>query len=245
MSEPVYAIGDVHGQLSELDRVLALIEKDGGAASKVVFLGDYVDRGPDSAGVLDRITSGQQNGRNWVTLMGNHDRMFRLFLQSPPQADPHLMIQHTWLHPRLGGDSTLASYGLSVEPTTRLKDLHAAALLNVPKLHMDFLNGLDLTHLHGDLLFVHAGIRPGVPLSAQSEEDLIWIRDEFHSFSEPHPYLVVHGHTPEKRVTHYGNRVNLDTGAGYGNPLSVVVFEGKDTWCLTKNGRVPLKPTTR
>jgi serine/threonine protein phosphatase 1 len=242
MTKPIYAIGDVHGQLAELDRVLDLIEADGGSDSQIVFLGDYTDRGPDSYGVLDRIIDGKAEGRDWITLMGNHDRMFRMFLQSPPQADPYMMVELYWLHPRLGGDTTLASYGLPVSPQMRLKDLHAAALASVPKRHVDFLNSLQLTHQKGDLFFVHAGIRPGVPIADQTEEDLIWIRQKFHTYNKPHPHLIVHGHTPVKKATHYGNRINLDSGAGYGDPLSAAVFEGDEAWLLTDRGRKRLKP---
>jgi serine/threonine protein phosphatase 1 len=237
MSEPIYAVGDIHGHLAQLDRVLALIEADGGSGAGVVFLGDFVDRGPDSAGVLDRIIAGRAAGRRWTPLLGNHDRMFRLFLQSPPQLDPYLLVGLHWLHPRIGGDTTLASYGMEVDARMRLKTLHAQALDRVPPAHVDFLAGLGLSHRHGDLFFVHAGIRPEVPLDRQSEEDLIWIRDEFHEFAAPHPCVIVHGHTPVDRATDYGNRINLDTGAGYGHPLTVAVFEDGEVWQLTEAGR--------
>lgn len=242
MTDPIYAIGDVHGQLAELDRVLDLIAADGGTDAQVVFLGDYTDRGPDSYGVLNRIIEGKARGRNWVTLMGNHDRMFRMFLQSPPQADPYMMVELYWLHPRLGGDTTLSSYGLPVSPQMRVKDIHEAAIATVPQRHVDFLDNLVLTHHHGNLMFVHAGIRPGVPIADQTEEDLIWIRNTFHDYKKPHPHLIVHGHTPINKATHYGNRVNLDSGAGYGDPLSVAVFEGDKAFVLTDRGRKRLKP---
>jgi serine/threonine protein phosphatase 1 len=92
------------------------------------------------------------------------------------------------------------------------------------------------------ILFVHAGIRPMVPISNQSEEDLIWIRHEFHEYRSPHPKLIVHGHTPVNKAAHYGNRVNLDTGAGYGKPLTAAVFEAGQAWVLTENGRRTLAP---
>lgn len=242
MSERVYAVGDIHGQLGQLDRVLHLIEEDGGPDAKVVFLGDYTDRGADSRGVLDRLIEGRDAGRNWVFLMGNHDRMFRLFLQSPPQYDPYLMVELYWLHERLGGDTTLASYGVEVTGTRREKDIHRETMAAVPQSHIEFLNSLALSHTHGDLFFVHAGIRPGVPLADQSEEDLIWIRQEFHNSTETHPKLIVHGHTPVAQATHYGNRVNLDAGAGYGQPLAAAVFEDGKVWELTTNGRQELTP---
>ena len=92
------------------------------------------------------------------------------------------------------------------------------------------------------MLFVHAGIRPGVALQDQTEDDLIWIRQEFHNDTRSHPWLVVHGHTPVTQATHYGNRVNLDAGAAYGKPLAVAVFEGTSCWQLTEDGRHPLTP---
>ncbi|MEP4195436.1 MAG: metallophosphoesterase family protein [Aliishimia sp.] len=242
MSNPIYAVGDIHGQLGELQRVLALIEADGGPEAHVVFLGDYTDRGPDSRGVLDVLIEGQTQDRNWICLMGNHDQMFSLFMQNPPQSDPYLMAELYWLHPRLGGDTTMASYGVQVEGTRRVKDIHAEALKSVPQSHLDFLSNLQLTFETDRLFFAHAGIRPEVPLATQSHEDLIWIRQEFHSYTDAHPKLIVHGHTPIDTPTHYGNRMNLDAGAGYGKPLSACVFDGDACYLLTQSGRVLLKP---
>lgn len=240
MTQPIYAIGDIHGQRAALEQVLTLIEADGGTDARIVFLGDYTDRGPDSKGVLDILSEGKSAGRNWVFLKGNHDRMFSLFLQSPPQADPYMMIELYWLHPRIGGDTTMASYGVDASSNRRMKDVHREALEAVPQNHRDFLDSLDLSHETEEQFFVHAGIRPGIPLNQQDEEDLLWIRQEFHIAAEPHPKLIVHGHTPIGEATHYGNRVNLDSGAGYGKPLSAAVFEGKNGWLLTPDGRAPL-----
>lgn len=242
MTTPIYAIGDIHGQLDMLETALTRIEADGGRDARVVFLGDYTDRGPDSAGVLDLLIKGQAEGRDWITIKGNHDRMFSLFMQDYPMNDERLLVGYHWLHERIGGIETLASYRVEVPERTRIYEVHAAARAAVPQAHIDFLAGLQVTHQQGDLLFVHAGIRPEIPLSAQTEDDLIWIRDSFHKYTAPHPYLVVHGHTPVKAATHYGNRVNLDAGAGYGQPLVTAVFEGNACWQLTDQGRVPLSP---
>lgn len=242
MNKPIYAVGDIHGQAAELDRVLARIEADGGSDAEVVFLGDYADRGPDSRGVLDRLIAGRDDGRNWTFLMGNHDRMFSMFLQDPPLEDPHMMVELYWLHPRIGGNTTLASYGIEVAGTRRVKDVHADATAAVPQAHAAFLESLQFTFETDMLFFAHAGIRPGVPLAAQTEEDLIWIRKEFHEYSDPHPKIIVHGHTPVEAATHYGNRVNLDTGAGYGRPLSACVFDGDACFLLTDEGREALVP---
>ncbi|WP_223425196.1 metallophosphoesterase family protein [Tateyamaria pelophila] len=242
MPNPIYAIGDIHGQMQELGQALTRITADGGDAAHIVFLGDYTDRGPNSRAVLDTLIAGQTTGRNWTFLKGNHDRMFEWFMQDPLRHDPYLMVELYWLHQRLGGDTTLASYGVDAGGTRREKDVHADARAAVPQAHIDFLAGLPLTYETDNLLFVHAGIRPMVPIANQIEEDLIWIRGEFHDHHGPHPKLVVHGHTPVGTATHYGNRVNLDTGAGYGKPLTTAVFEDDQVWTLTPNGRVPLIP---
>lgn len=242
MHTPTYAIGDIHGQKRKLDHALALIAADGGPDARIIFLGDYTDRGPDSRAVLDTLIQGKDTGRNWTFLKGNHDRMFEWFMDVPLRHDPFLMVELYWLHKRLGGDTTMASYGVDAGGSRRGMDVHADARAAVPQAHIDFLAGLDLMHEVGDLLFVHAGIRPQVPISDQSEEDLLWIRKEFHEYTRPHPKLIVHGHTPVDIPTHYGNRVNLDTGAGYGKPLTVAVFEGDRAWTLTENGRMQLAP---
>ena len=242
MSHPIYAIGDVHGQMGQLDRVLHLIETDGGKDAHIVFLGDYTDRGPDSAAVLDTLVDAQAQGRNWTFLKGNHDRMFEWFMEVPPRSDPYMMVSLYWLHERLGGDTTLASYGVDIRPDRREKDVHAEALAAVPQSHVDFLRALPLTFETDDVFFVHAGIRPKVPLHQQDEEDLLWIRQEFHNHRGAHPKLIVHGHTPVREATHYGNRVNLDSAAGYGEPLTAAVFEGDRVWRLSAKGRVPMEP---
>ena len=242
MPKPLYAIGDIHGQLAELQRVLTLVETDGGTDAEIVFLGDYTDRGPDSAAVLDLLIEGQDADRNWHFLKGNHDRMFEWFMEPYPRHEAYLPIELDWLHPRLGGDTTLASYGLKFTPQSRMLSVHAEALQVVPQAHLDFLKSLPLTFETDDFFFAHAGIKPGVPLSDQDEEDLMWIRKEFHQDTRTHPKIIVHGHTPVDQATHYGNRINLDTGAGYGKPLAAAVFEGSNCWQLTEAGRVPLTP---
>ena len=213
MTRPLYAIGDIHGQLGMLLTALERIEADGGVDAQIIFLGDYVDRGPDSRGVIDTLIQGKAQGRNWITLKGNHDRMFQWFMEDVPRHDPHMLVGYHWFHERLGGVETMASYGITFDDRTRLQDVHAQACPIVPQSHVDFLNALPVTHETDDLLFVHAGIRPGVPIADQTEEDLVWIRQEFHTHTDPHPKLIVHGHTPVDAATHYGNRVNLDTGA--------------------------------
>ncbi|MEX0284992.1 MAG: metallophosphoesterase family protein [Paracoccaceae bacterium] len=242
MTDPIYAIGDIHGQLSMLETALARIESDGGPDAQIVFLGDYTDRGPDSRGVLNLLVQGQKQGRNWTFLKGNHDRMMEWFLGDPPRQDPHLLVGYHWFHDRLGGIETLQSYGIDQIEGRRQTELATEARATVPTDHLTFLRGLHLSHTQGPLFFAHAGIRPGVPLDQQAENDLLWIRQEFHNDPRDHGPLIVHGHTPVEGPTHYGNRVNLDSGAGYGYPLTTAVFEGRDCWTLTDTGRKPLLP---
>lgn len=240
MTKPIYAIGDIHGQHDELLRVLGLIEHDGGADAEVVFIGDYTDRGPASAAVLDTLIDGVDAGKPWRCLMGNHDRMFSWFMRDYPLHDAHLPVYLYWLHARLGGDKTLASYGVEVTETDRQMVVHARAQAAVPRAHVEFLRTLPTHYTTDDLFFAHAGIRPGVPLDEQTDHDLLWIRKEFHADTRDYAKLVIHGHTPVETATHYGNRVNIDAGAGYGKPLAAVVFEGRSCWQITDQGRVPL-----
>ncbi|MEP2717768.1 metallophosphoesterase family protein [Pseudophaeobacter sp.] len=242
MTQPIYAIGDIHGQLGMLEEALARIEADGGPDARVVFLGDYTDRGPDSRGVVELLSQGLEAGRNWTCLLGNHDRMFSMFIEDYPRNDARLLVGFHWLHERIGGIETLQSYGVESPEGTRIYELHAEALKAVPEHHRAFLAGLPDYHLEGELLFVHAGIRPDVALEDQSQDDKIWIRQEFLLAQGDHPWLVVHGHTQIPAPEHRGNRINLDSGAGFGRPLTAAVFEGRDCWVLTEEGRVPLLP---
>lgn len=242
MSDRIYAVGDVHGQIDELHRVLDLIVKDGGAVDKTVFLGDYVDRGPDSKAVVQVLQDGVRDGGHWVCLKGNHDRYMTRFVTEMTVHDPCTSSGLFWLNPRLGGDKTLKSYGIEAYDGAPLEPIFEQAQALVPRTHLDFLSGLPLYHETDDLIFVHAGIRPGIPLEQQKEDDLVWIRDSFLDFNGSFGKLVVHGHTALKYPQHAGNRINLDGGAGYFRPLNVAVFEGKQCWLLSEAGRIPLEP---
>jgi serine/threonine protein phosphatase 1 len=241
-----YAIGDIHGHLGLLRAAHDWIEADrlrtGDRQAPVVHLGDLVDRGPDAPGVIEYLMRGQAEGRNWVVLKGNHDRMFSLFLEDPGAHDPGLRPQFSYLHPAIGGAETLEAYGVPSAANRPLGKVHADAAAAVPEAHRAFLAGLPTHFERGPVLFVHAGIRPDVPLQAQTETDLIWIRAPFLDHPGPHPWLVVHGHTAIEAPTHYGHRVNIDTRAAYGGPLTAVVVEDRTVCLLGPDGRRPLEP---
>lgn len=239
----IYAIGDIHGHLEKLRAVHAMIRADkaqaGDAEAAIVHVGDLVDRGPDVPGVLDYLGAGLDRGENWVVLKGNHDRIMWHFLQDPEEPDPLRPDLH-WLIPNMGGRKSLEPYGIDVSEGRSIAAIHADARDKVPAAHVELLGALPLTHRWRDVFFCHAGIRPGVPLEDQIEDDLVWIRGEFLDDTRGHGPLIVHGHSPVEVVTHYGNRLNLDTGAAYGGPLSVVVFEGDAVWQITEDGRLPV-----
>jgi serine/threonine protein phosphatase 1 len=240
----IYAIGDIHGHLDLLRAAHDLIADDMArhGPGPVIHLGDLVDRGPDSRGVIDFLIAGQARGQDWVVLKGNHDRMFVRFLRDPNEPEPGLRAELSWLHPRLGGADTLRSYGVANAGDRPVPKVHAEAVAAVPSGHAAFLDLCPTLHLAGDCAFVHAGVRPGVPLRDQTETDLVWIREPFLTATGSLGPLIVHGHTAIEAATHYGNRLNLDSGAAYGGPLSAVVIEGRDAALLTPAGRRRLVP---
>jgi serine/threonine protein phosphatase 1 len=241
-----YAIGDIHGHLDLLRDAHDKIARDrlrtGDRDAPVIHLGDLVDRGPDSRGVIEYLRTGQDGGEPWVVLKGNHDRMFAGFLADPSWQDPGLRSDLSWLHPRLGGAATLASYGVRAAGDRPLAPVHAEAVAAVPQAHREFLAGLPTWRQRGDVVLVHAGIRPGTPMEMQAETDLVWIRKGFLEETRDLGVLVVHGHTALDMPKHYGNRVNIDSGAAYGGLLTTIVVEGRDVWTLEDQGRVPLLP---
>ncbi len=235
----IYAIGDIHGQHEMLQEALQRIEADGGPDATIVFLGDLVDRGPDSCGVINTLIAGQTAGKPWIVVKGNHDQMFQDFLEHGALSSPQILSGRSWLHPRLGGPATLKSYGVIADEVTPNLQLAREA---VPTSHRQFLENLPLYHQTGPYLFVHAGIDPSLPLERQTQEHLIWIRDPFLNHRAPFPWLVVHGHTAKETPEHQGNRVNLDSGAGWGRALTAGVFEDEKCWVLGSEGRQALLP---
>lgn len=247
-SELIYAIGDVHGDLAKLQSIMERITDDWKRAGrpdyKVVFIGDLVDRRSNSKGVIQYLIDGLADGQPWVILRGNHDRMFSLFLDHPANADPILRPDLTWLHPRLGGNTTLASYGINVSEDSDPAALHADALQKIPATHVQFLKSLRNFFETDDYFFAHAGVEPNTPLNEQSEDDLLWIRAPFHEHTGMYRKIIVHGHTPVPAVVHYGNRINIDTGAAYGHELSAIVIDDGHAEKLAENGRVEIPRET-
>lgn len=217
----IYAIGDIHGAAEILDTLLAKIEKDakGLENAQLIFLGDYVDRGPDSKGVIERLVTFKNDHESAIFLKGNHEAAMLDFLESPEE-----IIE--WLE--WGGDETLRSYGVAAPLAKSGADLAADLAKAMPTPHLDFLKNLALTHREGDYFFVHAGIRPGIPLDDQEEDDLLWIRGRFHdAYEDERPdETIVHGHQPRKKPLDAGWRINVDTGACWSGMLSAVVLEG-------------------
>jgi len=227
----VYAVGDVHGRVDLLDRIHARIRADAArrAARRrvVVYLGDYVDRGPDSRAVLERLLDVPLPGFEVVRLMGNHEAMMCQFLDS-------VAVGPVWM--MNGGRATLASYG--VQPPDRITDAgtleraRESLLERIPDAHLELLAGLDLHHSEGDYVFVHAGLKPGVALDEQDPADLLWIRDPFLDSQQNFGAMVVHGHTivdtPELRA----NRIAIDTGAFASGVLTCLCLEGDGRWLI-------------
>ena len=248
MASPVlYAVGDIHGDFDQLrmihDRIASDIATHHVPHHEIIHIGDLVDRRFQSKQAIDYLIEGHNAGKPWVTLKGNHDRMFSLFLDSKSQ-DPIMRKDLTWLHPRLGGLTTLESYGITGFTHHEEDEIHTAAMANVPQSHRDFLAQLPISYDTPSAFFAHAGINPDLDLNAQVEDDLIWIRAPFHEHAGPHPKLIVHGHTPVDTVTRYpSNRINIDIGAAYGGPLSAIVLDHSGEWELTASGRaeIPLE----
>ncbi len=216
----IYAVGDVHGCAERLREVHGAIAADlterPVAAPLLLHIGDYIDRGPDSAGVIDILLHEPvAPGLRVVNLMGNHEDMLLQALAAPEEAR---LAEH-WLFN--GGMATLASWGL--DP----RGGGAAWLPGIPPDHLAFLRRLSMRHEAGDYLFVHAGVRPGVPLDQQSAQDLMWIREPFLSYRGDFGAVVVHGHTPIREPALRPNRIGIDTGAVMGGRLTCAVFEGE------------------
>jgi serine/threonine protein phosphatase 1 len=226
----IYAIGDIHGRLDLLDKLHDRIAQDaeaaGAARNLIIYLGDYIYRGLESRGVLDRLAGPPLPDFEAVHLMGNHEAIMLEFLEDPSLGPKWMPI---------GGNATLLSYGVEMRGSSpRSADF---ALIQeelndkLPPEHLAFLQSLALRHVEADYYFVHAGVRPGRPLANQVERDLIWIREPFLSSSEWHGKMVVHGHSIEWEPQVFGNRIGIDTAAyASGRLTCLVLWKGERTF---------------
>lgn len=222
----VYAVGDIHGRADLLAEITARIDDDRRRRpiphAVEVYLGDYIDRGPDSRSVIDQLAVRLVRNAA-VCLRGNHETFLAEFLRDPATI-------HHWIE--LGALPTLASYGVPLRAGDTALDLQQALIRAFPRTHDLFLQCLHDSFRCGDFLFVHAGIRPGIPLPQQDPQDLCWIRDEFLDSTADHGVMVVHGHTPVLHPQIHANRINIDTGAWLSGVLTCIAIEGRNVMIL-------------
>lgn len=223
----IYAIGDIHGRADLLaaihDRIATDARQRGASQKEVVYLGDYVSRGPDSPAVVDRVLEWLPHGFARVTLKGNHEDLLLRFLGGELDAGS------LWFD--YGGHDTLAGYGVAI-PDRQARDPVSVAILRehftavLPQSHLEFFRSLQVSYRAGDYCFVHGGVRPGVPLARQDDHDCMWIRNEFFESDSDHGAIIVHGHSifPTPVVRH--NRIGIDTGASHSGILTCLVLEG-------------------
>jgi diadenosine tetraphosphatase ApaH/serine/threonine PP2A family protein phosphatase len=226
----LYAIGDIHGRFDLFETLLAKIEADnaarGNASTTIILLGDLIDRGPDSARVVDHARCWSGGFAAMDVLLGNHEASMLAILR----GDTEWM--NSWLG--YGGRETLISYGVSPDLLAigDSSEICVAARELVPDSHREWLNNRPTVLRRGDYIFAHAGIRPGRPIADQKAKDLLWIRSEFLDSDEDHGAIVVHGHSispqPEERL----NRIGIDTGAYFSNTLTALGLEGSARWFI-------------
>lgn len=230
----IYAVGDLHGRLDLLEMLLGEIRRDEACRPKartlVIFLGDLVDRGPDSRGVIERLIRLREEGTEAKFLLGNHDEVFLKAASGDLKA--------TRMLTRIGGRETILSYGISPEEyqSCDFEELTKMLAGKVPARHIEFLSSFDDYAEVGDYLFVHAGVRPGVAIAEQSLADLRWIRHEFLGSKVSHERLVIHGHSISDEVDVRSNRIGIDTGAFASGRLTAIGLEGSDRWFLAAKG---------
>ncbi len=227
----VYVIGDIHGRADLLGKMHELIAADideRPARSTIeIYIGDYIDRGPDSRAVVETLSASAPLCDRRICLMGNHEQIFLDFI-----ADPRVIS--SWMS--LGGAETLLSYGvrsrINAQPE-EIEETHSALLARLPTTHQKFIRELQLSYSFGPYFFVHAGVRPGVPLDKQNSEDLLWIREPFLSSTKNFGAVVVHGHTPGEQPVVLPNRICVDTGAYVTGVLTCLVLQGKERRFVT------------
>lgn len=226
----LYAIGDIHGRDDLLADLLAKIELDSRARPAafrvLVFLGDLVDRGPSSAEVVERLRRYRPPRTRLVFLTGNHEEVLLRILAGEGA------LVGDWL--RFGGAECLQSYGVDPARVRKMSRAQAVDTIRsaIPRAHAEFLRAFDDSFRAGDYLFVHAGIRPGVPLADQAVSDLRWIREPFLADRGNHGFVVVHGHSICEQVEDTGSRIGLDTGAYRSGILTAIGLQGRQRWYL-------------
>jgi len=226
----IYAIGDVHGRDDLLQQVLQSVEADhcsrGSARCTIVFLGDLIDRGPSSSQVIERLRTYRPDDTRLIFLSGNHEEVLLRIIDGEARLVPD------WL--KFGGAQCLASYGVDPERLRAMPPARTIATIReaVPPAHLEFLRSFDDTFRAGDYLFVHAGVRPGIPLEEQSRTDLRWIREPFLGDRAYHGFVVVHGHTIREEVEEFPNRIGIDTGAYRHGVLTAIGLEESDRWFI-------------
>jgi serine/threonine protein phosphatase 1 len=225
-----YAVGDVHGRLDLLNDLLVKIEADVDRRAPrrglLIFLGDVIDRGPSSCQTIERLRNYHHPILRTIFLLGNHEEVLLRLLAGERG------IFCNWL--RFGGSECLLSYGMDPKPLKRIPEREALSVIKraIPEAHQRFLASFADTVRFGSYLFVHAGVRPLIDLSMQSQSDLRWIREPFLSDESDHGFVVVHGHTISHKVVERSNRIGIDTGAYRTGVLSALAVEGSKRWTL-------------
>jgi serine/threonine protein phosphatase 1 len=236
-----YVVGDIHGRLDLLDELLGKIHADlgqrGPRETLLVFVGDLIDRGPQSAEVIERLRTYRHPNVRPIFLLGNHEEVLLRILDGETSLIPN------WL--RFGGAQCLKSYGLAPRKVAMAGEPEALAMIRgaVPQQHVAFLRSFVDSCRFGDYLFVHAGIRPGVDLQEQRQSDLRWIREPFLLDQSNHGFVVVHGHTISTEVEEKFNRIGIDTGAFATGVLTALGIEGDDRWFMDTRGDVAVPAT--
>jgi serine/threonine protein phosphatase 1 len=242
IGQRIYAIGDIHGRCDLLNKLLAQIEADDldreQSDTKLIFLGDLVDRGSDSKGVIERLMALRDASPNVRFLMGNHEELLILAYEGDRRA--------TGLFNRVGGRETLLSYGMSTQAYDEadLDQLSGLIADHIPTSHIDFLRSFEDWILAGDYLFVHAGIRPGYSIEEQEPSDVRWIRREFTENNDDHGVMVIHGHSIVEEIDVQANRIGIDTGAYATGRLTAIGIEADERWFIQTESQIISRTTS-